>query len=226
MFNNTYARTTIYDLPVFPIAHNLIVLGDNKRILAEVATDFIFSFYKLMKNVTVFDAHNLFKNLANDKKIFVTNNADFMNLYLEYLIKNKANQDFYLIILNAQMLKQELVVKLLKQNNTFVNVILFYNNSVKELQDIAFNTQEVIFFKTFNKNFLNLAEKFCLECEYLLPFLLRKMKGFVTCNMQTRVCKYNKANLGLKTHLIYNEITEILEILLKEKTKKFYITNK
>lgn len=223
---DTYARTTVYDLPVFPATHNLAIFGDNKRILAEVATDFVFSFYKMMKNIIVFDAHNLFKNLANDKKIFVTNNANFMNLYLEYLIKNKANQDFYLIILNAQMLKQELVVKLLKQNNTFVNVILFYNNSVKELHDIVFNTQQVIFFKTFNNYFSNLAEKLCLECEYSISFLISKIKGFVVCDMQTRICKYNKANLSLKTHLLYNEITEILEILLKEKTKKFNITNK
>ena len=43
MFDNTYARTTIYNLPIFPAANNLLIAGDNKRTLAEVVQDFVFS---------------------------------------------------------------------------------------------------------------------------------------------------------------------------------------
>ena len=221
MFNNTYARTTVYNLPILPYVCNLTITGDNKRILAEAATDFVFSFYRFMENVIVFDAYNLFKNLANSKNIFVTNNTDFMNLYLKYLIKNKAKSNFYLVILNAHKLKQELILKLLRQNNKFVKLVLFYNNYVEELQDIVFNTQEVVFFKTLNNNFIELSSKLCLECDVSIPFLLGKMKGFIVCDMQNRLCEFYKANLGLKSHLIYNEITEVLEILLKKRSKKW-----
>jgi len=45
------------------------------------------------------------------------------------------------------------------------------------------------------------------------------MKGFIVCDMQKRLCEFYKANLGLKSYLIYNEITEVLEILLKKGIK-------
>ncbi len=220
MFNNTYARTTVYNLPIFSETRNITILGDNKKTLAETATDFVFSFYRLMNNVVVFDAHGLFKNLAGrEDKIFVTDSKEYMNTFLQHLIKYKAKSNVYLVILNAQELQQELILQLLKQENTFVKVVLFYNKPTKFLQDIVFNAQQVVFFKTVKFAFLKLSTKICLECGYAMPFLIKKMKGFVVCNMQDRTCKLYNANLGLKTHLIYNEITEVLEILLKKEAK-------
>jgi len=220
MFNNTYARTTVYNLPIFPETRNITVIGDNKRTLAEAATDFVFSFYRIMEDIVVFDAHNLFKNLVGkNKKIFITGNKDYMNAFLQHLIKYKAKSNVYLVILNAQELEQKLILQLLRQENTFVKVVLFYNKPTNFLQNIAFNTQQVVFFKTVKFPFLILSTRICLECGYAMPFLIKKLKGFVVCNMQDRSCKLYNANLGLKTHLIYNEITEVLEILLKKEAK-------
>ena len=222
MFDNTYARTTIYNLPVFPNVNNITILGDNKRTLAEVAQDFVFSFYKILDNVVVFNPNKLFKNLYKTKNIFVTDNADFINTYITYLIKHKAKENVYLVLCSADKLKQDLLLKLLKQQNKFVNVVLLYNKPAKELIDIAFYSDEVVFFKTNNAKFIDLANKLCLECNCYLPVLLKRMQGFVVCNTNTRKCNYIKANLGLKTHLLFYEITEILEILFKKSYKRFY----
>jgi len=220
MFDKTFGRTTVYSLPVFPYTRNLVVLGDNKRILAEVATDFVFSFYRFFSEIIVFDMHNLFNNLSNSNKIFVTDNKNYFNNLLQHFIENAIQTNLCLVILNAQELDQNLIFKLLKQKNNNLNIILFYNKNTEKLYDIIFSTEEVIFFKTNNPDFLEISNRVCLynKCRFRADFLLKRLKGFMVCDIISRRCEAFNANLGLKTHLLYNEITEILEILFKKQT--------
>jgi len=222
MFDKTFGRTTVYSLPIFPHANNLVVLGDNKRVLAEAANDFVFSFYNFFEKVIVFDVYNLFKKFLGGNEIPVISDKNYFNNLLQHLIERTIPIDLCLVILNAQFLNQDLILKLLKQQNNKLNIVLFYNEHTEKLYDIIFFTQEVIFFKTKNAEFLEISNRICLDIKYdfRTDFLLKELKGFLVCDMKKRNCEVFKANLGLKTHLIYNEITEILEILLKKLKKQ------
>lgn len=217
MFNDTYLTTTIYRLPVFPKTNNILLIGDNKRTLAEVATDFVFSSYKFYNHIIVFDMYNLFRNLTNTKTL-ITNNVKHINNLLKYLVNNNIENNIALVILNAQLINQDLLLKLIKQQKQNINIFLAYNNYIKKVYDIAFNVEEVIFFKTQNKKILRIGNNLCLDSDVKFYNLIQKAKnGFVVCNMINRSCEIHKTNLGLKAHLLYNNITEIIEICLTKK---------
>lgn len=216
MLNNICAHTTIYNIPLLPFTKNLLLIGDNKRIHAEVVTDFIASFYKLLRKtqIIVYNKDNLFKNIYNLNNIVQIQENKIINVFLQKLIKHKSDKQILFIALNTETLEQDLILKLLKTNKNNLQTIFAYTKPVKDLNKIINYTQQAIFFKTKQPQFLNLYKNFCNKTD------LKKSKGFVNLDFQKQKCEYYRANLGLKTHLLYNELTEILSVMFKKFSKK------
>lgn len=158
MLNNICAHITIYNIPLLPFTKNLSLIGDNKRIHAEVVTDFIASFYKLLRKtqIVIYDKDNLFKNIYNLNNIVQIQENKIINVFLQKLLQHNLNKQILLVLLEAETLEQDLILKLLKTNKNNLQTIFAYTKPVKEIEEIINYTQQTIFFKTKQPQFLNL----------------------------------------------------------------------
>lgn len=133
MLNNICAHTTIYNIPLLPFTKNLLLIGDNKRIHAEVVTDFIASFYKLLRKtqIVIYDKDNLFKNIYNLNNIVQIQENKIINVFLQKLLQHNLNKQILLVLLEAETLEQDLILKLLKTNKNNLKTILAYTKPIK-----------------------------------------------------------------------------------------------